>query len=74
MKNEIEKQLQKIQKEKMKLKSIKEKIEREKFFKVYYFVKENFELLPNNFKTELKNYFDISNKTVKNIENNNDKS
>ncbi len=73
MKNEIEKQLQKIQKEKMKLKSIKEKIEREKFFKVYYFVKENFELLPNNFKTELKNYFDISNKTVKNIENNNEK-
>jgi hypothetical protein len=69
MSNQIEKQIEKIQKEKMKLKAIKEKIEREKFEKVYYFVKENYELLPNNFKTELKNYFDISNKTVKNVEN-----
>ena len=81
MKNEIENQLKKIEKEKLKLKNLKLKIAKEKFQKVYLIIERNFESLPENLKSELKNYYDsknyeskTKNKTVKTLENNNDKN
>ena len=58
MKNEIENQLKKIEKEKQKLKNLKSKLEKEKFEKVYYLIKENFESLNENLKNELSIYFE----------------
>ena len=76
MKNEIENQLKKIEKEKQKLKNLKSKLEKEKFEKVYLIIERNFESLPENLKSELKNYYDFKKseaktkiKTVKNVEN-----
>ena len=78
MKNEIENQLKKIEKEKQKLKILKSKIKKEKFEKVYDIVSNNFDLLNETLKSELKNYYDsknyeskTKNKTVKTLENTN---
>ena len=78
MKNEIENQLKKIEKEKQKLKNLKSKLEKEKFEKVYDIVSNNFDLLNETLKSELKNYYDsknyeskTKNKTVKTLENTN---
>lgn len=65
MQNEIETQLKKIQKEKMKLKNIKSKLAKEKFEKVYLIIKNNFETLPDNLKSELRIYFENDKENTK---------
>jgi hypothetical protein len=84
MSNQIETQLKKIEKEKQKLKILKSKIEKEKFEKVYDIISNNFEMLNETLKNELKNYYDFKNyesktknkidKTVENTNNYNDKN
>ena len=84
MSNQIETQLKKIEKEKQKLKILKSKIEKEKFEKVYDIISNNFEMLNETLKNELKNYYDFKNyesktknkidKTLENTNNYNDKN
>ena len=84
MSNQIETQLKKIEKEKQKLKILKSKIEKEKFEKVYDIISNNFEMLNETLKNELKNYYDSKNyesktknkidKTLENTNNYNDKN
>ena len=84
MQNEIENQIKKIEREKQKLKILKSKIEKEKFEKVYDIISNNFEMLNETLKNELKNYYDFKNyesktknkidKTVENTNNYNDKN
>ena len=74
MKNEIENQLKKIEKEKQKLKNLKSKLEKEKFEKVYYLIKENFESLNENLKNELSIYFENETKLEKKTDKKNSKN
>ncbi len=73
IKNEIETQLKKIQKEKSKLKILKAKIKKEKFEKVYDIVANNFDNLNENLRNELSIYFQNENKIDKKTDKKNAK-
>lgn len=72
--NEIENQLKKIEKEKLKLKNLKLKIAKEKFEKVFNIIANNFDLLNENLKSDLKIYYENETKLEKKTTNKNNKN